>query len=85
MNNTLITSVIHFKTSCMVYCSRFHIIIMILFGQYSREHCVVHMRAGSQDRLQIGTISTAAFQFFFIDSDYCHNYLHALYVFECLS
>ena len=27
---------------------------------------------------------TAAFQFFFIDNDICHNYLHTLYVFECL-
>ena len=28
-------------------------------------------------------INTAAFQKF-IDSDYCHNYLHTLYLFESL-
>ena len=34
-------------------------------------------------RFQSPEVYTAAFQFF-MDSDFCHNYLHALYLFECL-
>ena len=49
------------------------------FSESLKEHCEYHFNGNA-----ISLTCTQLLSNFFIDSEFCHNYLHTLYLFECL-